>query len=91
MNVLVDPVGFLTLNQMPVPLHWVENTTFLPPLSLPVDPTLSFLTTNATFLPPPRLPVDPTLSFLANLTVDPSASPSGSSTNITWREEAGIF
>jgi hypothetical protein len=36
--VFVDPVLFLTINRIPVPLHWLDsNTTFLPPPSLQVD------------------------------------------------------
>ena len=47
-NVFVDPVLFLSLNQIPVPVHWVDNATFLPPPRLPVDSSRSLLANNAT-------------------------------------------
>jgi phosphoserine aminotransferase len=77
MNVWVDPVGFLSINKIPVPLHWVDNitTAYLPPS---LDPTLSFLA-NLTRDPEE----EPTFNTFTTFTTPANKA------NFTWREAVG--
>ena len=56
MNVLVDPVGFLLLNHLPLPNHWTQDINSSS-LLLPPPPPLA-ANSSSGLLPPPYLPTN---------------------------------